>query len=271
MDLFRNWFKSVAERRQEQLSAYVDGQLSPRERQRFERELADDAVLRQELEQQQIIKSQLSRLPRRRAPRNFTLDPSLYGRPRPQTATWLYPAARTATALAAFFFVLALVFELAGLMAPDPRAAPVAMEAAPAEQPALARPETERLTTEEGEVIEIEGEMFTVQTEAAEPAGVPVGDDIPPAAGPPAPAASQRLEATAAATVPAPEFDPPLAQDLEELVAVEIMTYDPAEHEKREVQQAQGLLSPWRLLQGVLGAAVFILALLTFYLRRRTL
>jgi anti-sigma factor RsiW len=271
MDWFRNWFKSAAERRQEQLSAYVDGQLSPRERQHFEREMGADAALRQEVEQQQMIKSQLRRLPRRRAPRNFTLNPSLYGRPQPQTATWLYPAARTATALAAFFFVLALVLELAGLFAADPRAAPVAMEAGPADQPALAQPEMERFTTEEGEVMEIEGETFMVQTEAAEPVGTPVGNDIPPAAGPAGPAASQRLEVTAAATVPAPEFEPPLVQDLEEPLAVEMLVYDPADPETKAVEEAPALLSPWRLLQGALGAAVFILALLTFYLGRRTI
>ena len=69
------------EKRQEALTAYLDGALTPAERKRFERLLASDRALRASLEEQRLIKASLRRLPRMRAPRNFTLDPARYGRP----------------------------------------------------------------------------------------------------------------------------------------------------------------------------------------------
>jgi hypothetical protein len=287
MNLFSNWFKSAAEKRQEQLSAYVDGQLSRQERQRFERDLAADAALRHQVEQQRLIKSQLSRLPRRRAPRNFTLEPSLYGRPGPQTATWLYPTMRTATALAAFFFVLAVIFELAGAFLIGASRAPVAMEAIPPEQsapaPPFATPEPQMgLLTETTRVVTEAGEMFAAELERAEsaeldaarqfdePAATLAAGDMPPPIAPAGPATSNRLEATApAAAIPTPDIHPPLATDLED-VPVELFANGPPDQEKQLFGEAPAPLSRWRIVQGALGAAVFILALITLYLGRRT-
>lgn len=111
-DFLRDLRKSEEERRQEALSAYLDNVLTPTERQRFEQQLASDDVLRAELEEQRLIKASMSRLPRMRAPRNFTLDPALYGRPVAATAARLYPVMRMATAVVAIMFVLVLVLDL---------------------------------------------------------------------------------------------------------------------------------------------------------------
>lgn len=285
MDLFRNWFKSAAQKRQEILGAYVDGQLSARERQRFERELAGDAQLRQEVAQQQRIKSQLSHLPRQRAPRNFTLNPSLYSRPRPQPASWLYPAVRTATALAAFFFVVAVILELAALFLIRPSAAPVAMEveqAPPA--PALATPlldtqmermvEVTRVVTELIEPAEIEGatpEMAATDADAQllPPSPAVAAEDEVPAEAPAGPAMANRLEATASpVAIPAPAIELPLTTHPFEPSVDEALPLSQPEVEVELLPETTPL-SPWRIVQGALGVAVFILALTAVFLRRR--
>lgn len=107
-DFLRNRTKSSAELTQEALSAYLDNALAPAERQRLERQLAEDARLEAELRQMRLLKQQLAQLPRRRVPRNFTLDPALYGRPQRQPLLQLYPALQGATALAALIFILLL-------------------------------------------------------------------------------------------------------------------------------------------------------------------
>lgn len=112
----RNLRKSDEEKVQEALTAYLDGALTPGEKRRFEQRLAVDEALRADLAQQRLIKESLSALPHLRAPRNFTLDPALYGRPQP--AGRLYPALRTATVLAAILFVVLLSVDLLGTVGP---------------------------------------------------------------------------------------------------------------------------------------------------------
>jgi anti-sigma factor RsiW len=107
-DFLRNRGRSEQEKRQEALNAYLDGELAPAERDRFEQQLALDSDLRDELADIQFWQQQMRDLPTRRMPRNFTLDPAVYGRP--QRSYWesAYPALRTATALTAFLFIIAL-------------------------------------------------------------------------------------------------------------------------------------------------------------------
>jgi hypothetical protein len=130
LDFIRNLGKSAEEKRQEALTAYLDNALTPAQRQAFERELAQDASLRETMEQQRRLKMQLRQLPRLAAPRRFTLDPAVHGQQRPATTMGSYTILRTATALVAFFFVLALVVDFSSFR---DRAPTVAMEeAAPA-------------------------------------------------------------------------------------------------------------------------------------------
>lgn len=111
-EFLRDLRKSDEEKRQELLTAYLDGKLSSKERRSFEQLLKADDSLRIYLEQQQSIKEGLQLLPRIRAPRSFTLDPALYGRPQPQPKLQLYPALRVATVLAAFVFVALVSVDL---------------------------------------------------------------------------------------------------------------------------------------------------------------
>lgn len=112
LDFLRNLTKSAEEKRQERLNAYLDGELAPREERQFEQEMAQDAALRAEVEELRWTKTNVQRLPRVRAPRNFTLDPAVYGQTAPGPAWQAYPALRVATALTAFFFALAFVMDL---------------------------------------------------------------------------------------------------------------------------------------------------------------
>ncbi len=111
LDFWRNWTKSAEEKRREALNAYLDGSLSPRQQAAFEAELAQDEALRTELAHLRLVRENLRRLPRRRAPRNFTLDPALYGRPQREPLVQAYPVLRAATVLTAFFFVLAVALQ----------------------------------------------------------------------------------------------------------------------------------------------------------------
>ena len=105
-----NLFKSKEEKRQEQVAAYIDQQMGQAERERFEALLGQDADLQAELEAQQEVKSLLSQVPKLKAPRNFVLDPAVYGgkAPAPSFIELLYPKLRVATAAASFMFVILL-------------------------------------------------------------------------------------------------------------------------------------------------------------------
>lgn len=115
-DFLRNITKSAEEKRQERLNAYLDNALSAQERGRFEQELEQDAGLRAELETLRWVKLSVQQVPRVRAPRNFVLDPAVYGQKESQgqgVLSGFYPGLRVATALTAFFFMLALALDLA--------------------------------------------------------------------------------------------------------------------------------------------------------------
>lgn len=63
------------------LNAYLDEQLSPKERTALEQRLAKEPVLQQELDSLRATVALLKRAEPLRAPRNFTLDPKVYGVP----------------------------------------------------------------------------------------------------------------------------------------------------------------------------------------------
>lgn len=64
-----------------QLNAYLDGELSAGERELFEQRLAGDPSLQAELRALRATKMLLGMAERQRVPRNFTLDPAVYGKP----------------------------------------------------------------------------------------------------------------------------------------------------------------------------------------------
>lgn len=208
-DFLRNLTKSAEEKRQEAITAYLDDALSPSERERFAAQLAQDTELQAEVARERAVKQSLSQLPQRRVPRNFTLDPALYGRPAKQPLIQAYPVLRAATGLAAFFFIFALFAGLylngfssqeAEMAASAPAAEAVsagetiAMDTAAEQAVEVTRVVTETITEEEDEAMEEEeaaveeameeeastdGELFFEATE--EPAEEAMEEDPPEA------------------------------------------------------------------------------------------
>lgn len=80
------------------LSAYLDGELSSHERINLEARLQQEPELQAELAELQQVVALIQSMPRTRAPRNYTLDPALYRRPKKIS---FFPALRYVSALAA--------------------------------------------------------------------------------------------------------------------------------------------------------------------------
>lgn len=70
----------MTEQDYELLSAYLDGELNSTEREALETRLMLDSALRDELEALRRTVALVRALPELRAPRNYTLDPAVYGR-----------------------------------------------------------------------------------------------------------------------------------------------------------------------------------------------
>ena len=96
----------------EQLSAYLDGQLSRSDQTRLESRIHSDPAFASALEQLRQTRALLRRTPHRRAPRNFTLTPRMAGI-RPPVPR-LVPVLSWASAVAALFFIFTLGAGLVG-------------------------------------------------------------------------------------------------------------------------------------------------------------
>lgn len=87
----------------EQLSAYLDGQFKDTESAKLEQRLQSDPELVSVLSDLRAARSILRKLPKRRAPRNFTLTRQMVGLKPPLPR--FYPVLRLATVFAAILFV----------------------------------------------------------------------------------------------------------------------------------------------------------------------
>lgn len=99
----------------EQLSSYLDGQLSPSDSARLKTRLTSDPALASTLDALRESRSLLRRLPHRRAPRNFLLTPKMVGQKPPLPRS--YPVFRFATALATLLFAISFVTNQVGQLA----------------------------------------------------------------------------------------------------------------------------------------------------------
>jgi hypothetical protein len=99
----------------EQLSSYLDGQLDPSDSARLESRLASDPALASTLDALRESRNLLRRMPKRRAPRNFTLTRQMVGLKPPLPRS--YPVFRFATALATLLFALSFVTNQVGRLA----------------------------------------------------------------------------------------------------------------------------------------------------------
>lgn len=144
------------ERDLELLSSYLDGQLTPSDSARLESRLKSDGGLASTLDDLRAARTLLRQLPKRRAPRNFTLTRKMVGLNPPLPRS--YPAFRFATVVATllFFFTFGVntlvpqlvqvpLFGMGGGAPDDLFAAPAAATEAPAfaEAAATEAPATE--------------------------------------------------------------------------------------------------------------------------------
>ncbi len=88
----------------ELLSAYLDGQLSPSDSARLESRIRSEPELDSVLDDLRAARALLRKLPKRRAPRNFTLTRKMVGLAPPLPRA--YPAFRFATTLATLLFFI---------------------------------------------------------------------------------------------------------------------------------------------------------------------
>lgn len=97
----------------EQLSAYLDGQLSEPESKRLETRLESDAELASALSDLRAARDILRKLPKRKAPRNFTLTRQMAGLKPPLPKT--YPIFRFAAAFATLLLFTTFALNLLAL------------------------------------------------------------------------------------------------------------------------------------------------------------
>lgn len=195
-----------------QLSAYLDGELSPRDLRKIEGRIQSDPDFQAALEDLKEVKAILSHTPKLAVPRDFTLEPSLVQQ-KPRQARNPLPVYRLAAAALSVLFVTVVVLDLGSVVlkgdlsaSQAPLAEEVMLEAA-----AEAVEEPEMMAVEEAEADSISG-------------------------GPGSGGANQTPEMEEAPL--ASEYD----GQSEEGEAIEMMnpeTKDPAEDEERAVDEAE--------------------------------
>ncbi|MFZ5855829.1 MAG: hypothetical protein ACOYZ6_03285 [Chloroflexota bacterium] len=99
----------------ERISEYLDGRLDSSDSARLEARLASDPALASTLDAMRESRALLRRMPKRRAPRNFTLTRQMVGLKPPLPRS--YPVFRFATALATILFALSFVAKPIGQLA----------------------------------------------------------------------------------------------------------------------------------------------------------
>jgi hypothetical protein len=155
-----------------QLSAYLDGEMSPREIKKIEERLTKEPVLQLALEELHQTKLTLQQTPKLKVPRNFFLTPAMVGlktRPRPVRRY------RLASALMTFMLIGVLVLDygrafVSGSMAP----------AAPKEVMLEAISDSAADALEEPVLMDAEGVIESDRAVAETEAGAPLEEESPP-------------------------------------------------------------------------------------------
>jgi hypothetical protein len=175
---------------EESLSAYVDGELSPREKRRVEEHLKECRACSESFTTLRQTVALLKELPVLTAPRSFAIRPAVV-RPKPVRApsAWGYGLLRGATALATLLLVLLIGADV-GLRFVGVTSLGTWAPAAPAPEVALAP-----LTEPTMMAAPTEDEQMLGQTGATEPVEAPASPENAQESAPPAAAPAEAADA----------------------------------------------------------------------------
>lgn len=198
----------------ELLSAYLDGALPPEQLQHIERRIQDDPQLRAELEALERTRALLRQMPRRRAPRNFTLSPRQVAKHPPMPR--FYPLFQWGTALTVVLLAISLGLQLV-LSPVAARESMPAMRAMPAE------------ATEEP-LVSLMAETATPAPDAVQPGIMALPQETPVSKAPSVPTAAPLTEAEEVPPAEVPSTSeqpvsllPLIAKALALLIALELL------------------------------------------------
>lgn len=279
----------------EAISAYLDGNLDPRERERLEARLEREPGLRAELNALDRTRRLLRTAPQYRAPRNFTLTPEMAGI-RTERPGFLFGLTRLGFTMTTILFVVALVgnFTFQGLagvgnQAPialsseaDPAAESFAAAPAPGEDAAGAveepMPETaaDSGPADSGESVDGEQVEQMMVEESVDP-GESV-EDMQSLAPPAEESLSVEEEAAAdSQPVEDPVAEGTIAATENEGARTAPVTIEAAEPEvaslpadaDQPVEPETSRINPWSIFTVLTGAAALLSGALTLALRRR--
>ena len=209
----------------QQISEYLDDQLSPKDKNRLEERIRVSPDLRSGLEELRHTRLVLRSVPQRKVPHNFTLTPEMV---RPRSISRLFPVLSFSSALATILMVVTLVLKLlpaassSSAVALQNPAAPAAPAAAPYTSNAAQNNATAETQTSPTAEIIIWGQqpntMLANNSQRVAASAVPQTNPSSPGAAPLlAPGAVESQPATtepaqAPALAPAPEVSsPPVA------------------------------------------------------------
>jgi anti-sigma factor RsiW len=168
----------------ELLSPYVDGQVSPEERQRVEAHLASCAECAAELADLRALKAALSRLPQRAVPRSFAIGPRALRPAALSGAVGGWVRALSSVAAAVVVVALGVSLAIQGLPRQSSVAAPAQAEGAQARDTQAAAPAQPRAATGAAQAPSRQATGLQGQAPQA-PAQAPASEAQPPTAAQP--------------------------------------------------------------------------------------
>jgi anti-sigma factor RsiW len=261
--------KNITSREWETLSAYLDGYLTQKERQRLEERLLSNMELRNGLEELRRTRQVLRSQPKMRAPRNFTLTPEMVGvKASRRSVARIFPVMRLASVLASILLVLVVVGDLLTIPVSQPAQMDMArsgVEVTEAEMPAM---------EEAAEMLAAAPEVEGASEKAMEPDATPPGEVMMMAA-PTEELQDPQAEPPAALTMPSGSGGQPAeesaAADAELSLPTEtpLPTVEPTPAPVEEPAPASPpARSHWRTAEILLALIAISSGLIALYLRR---